>query len=81
VIEAGYKAAFTTAEGLNVWQDPFALRRIDINQQVRQWTYRWRLSAGIAPRASIKRELLPLLQMIPHEVRRPLENAWRGWRG
>jgi peptidoglycan/xylan/chitin deacetylase (PgdA/CDA1 family)/GT2 family glycosyltransferase len=81
VIESGYKAAFTTAEGLNVWQDPFALRRIDINERVKPWTYRWRLRAGIAPRASIKRELLPLLQMIPHEVRRPLENAWRGRRG
>ena len=80
VIEAGYKVAFTTAEGLNIWQDPFALRRIDINEKVAPWTYRWRLKSGISPRASLKRELMPIFQIIPHELRRPLENAWRSGR-
>jgi len=77
VIEAGYKLAFTTAEGLNVWQDPFAMRRIDINEQTAPWTYRWRLKSGVAPRTSMKQELLPLLRILPRELRRPLENAWR----
>lgn len=77
VIEAGYKVAFTTTEGLNRWQDPFALRRIDMNERVAPWTYGWRLKTGIAPRTSIKRELMPLVQMIPRELRRPLQSAWR----
>jgi peptidoglycan/xylan/chitin deacetylase (PgdA/CDA1 family)/GT2 family glycosyltransferase len=77
VIEAGYKVAFTTTEGLNVWQDPFAMRRIDMHEQISPWTYRWRLKSGVAPRKSMKQELMPLLRMIPRELRTPLEDAWR----
>ena len=80
VIEAGYKVAFTTTEGLNTWQDPFALRRIDINDRIPPWSYRWRFKTGVSPRASLKRELMPLFNVIPRELRSPLEKAWRGRR-
>ena len=72
VIEAGYKVAFTTAGGLNRWQDPFALRRIDINERIRPWTLGWRLRTGNGPRASVNEELRPLVQMIPRELRGPI---------
>ncbi len=76
VIEAGYKMAFTTAEGLNTWQDPYAMMRIDINERMAPWTYRWRLKFGVSPRQRLKRELMPLVKVIPRELRTPLEKAW-----
>ncbi len=76
VIEAGYRVAFTAANGLNLWQDPFAMMRIDINERIAPSTYRWRLRSGVSPWQSLKQELMPLFKMIPRELRAPLEKAW-----
>lgn len=81
VIEAGYEMAFTTAEGLNTWQDPFAMMRIDINQRVGPWSYGWKLRSGVSARQSVKEEIRPLLRMIPRELRAPLERIWLQRRG
>lgn len=80
VIEAGYKLAFTTAEGLNIWQDPFALKRIDFNDRVAPWSYSLQLRTGLIGRLALKQELMPLVRTIPHELRRPLAGAWRNRR-
>lgn len=64
VIEAGYRVAFTAANGLNLWQDPFAMMRIDINERIAPSTYRWRLRSGVSPWQSLKQELMPLFKMI-----------------
>lgn len=80
VIEAGYKAAFTTTEGLNIWQDPFALKRIDMNDQVGPWSYSLKLRTGLSARENLKQELTPLARIIPRELRAPLVHAWRSRR-
>ena len=67
-IEAGYELAFTTVEGLNVWEDPLALRRIEFNQLMPPIFYRWKLRRGHGPRASVKKELSPLLQLFGREA-------------
>ena len=77
VIEAGYKVAFTAAEGLNIWQDPYAMMRININERVTPWTYLWRLKYGVSPRQTLKQELMPLVKLIPHELRAPLQKVWK----
>lgn len=77
VIQAGYKMAFTTAEGLNLWQDPFALLRTEFNQRVGPWSYPWKLLTGLNVRESLKREMMPLWQVIPRGLRSPLASAWR----
>ena len=69
VIRAGYKAAFTATEGLNVWQDPFAMLRTEFNDQVPTWSYSLKLRTGLSPRESLKRELSPIIRMIPRELR------------
>ena len=68
-IEAGYKMAFTTVDGLNVWEDPFAMRRIEFNQALPPALYRWKLRSGHGPRSSVKNELAPLYRMIPRELK------------
>ncbi|HEY1581108.1 MAG TPA: polysaccharide deacetylase family protein [Terracidiphilus sp.] len=80
VIEAGYKLAFTITEGLNIWQDPFALKRIDINDRVATWSYSLKLRTGLSARESLKQEFLPLLRIIPREIRAPLVKTWRSRR-
>jgi len=81
VIEAGYKMAFTTVEGLNLWQDPFAMRRTEFNDRVFMWNYNWKLRSGVEPRQQVKAELAPLWSSLPRELRRPISSAWRRWRG
>lgn len=80
VIEAGYKLAFTTTEGLNIWQDPFAILRTEINERVAPWSYGIKLRTGVSARQSIKQELRPMWHVIPREVRAPLVKAWRSRR-
>jgi peptidoglycan/xylan/chitin deacetylase (PgdA/CDA1 family)/GT2 family glycosyltransferase len=80
VIEAGYRLAFTTDEGLNVWQDPFAIRRTEFSQSDRPILYRWMLRSGSGPRDAIKYEIAPLVRRIPREIREPLRAAWTAYR-
>ena len=77
VIRAGYKVAFTTTEGLNIWQDPFAILRTEFNDRVAPWSYTLKLRAGVSVRQSVKQELMPLWRIIPRELRAPLVKAWR----
>lgn len=77
VIQAEYKLAFTTTEGLNIWQDPFALLRTEFNDRVAPWSYSLKLRTGLGIRESVKQELLPLWRLIPRELRAPLVKAWR----
>lgn len=69
VIRAGYKVAFTTTEGLNVWQDPFAMLRTEFNDSVKPWTYAVKLRRGVSARQSVNQELMPLWNVIPRELR------------
>ncbi|WP_348260952.1 polysaccharide deacetylase family protein [Telmatobacter sp. DSM 110680] len=80
VVEAGYKFAFTTVEGLNSWQDPFAMLRTEVNESVAPWSYGWKLATGVSPLQSLKVEVSPLLRMIPRELRGPFESALEKWR-
>jgi peptidoglycan/xylan/chitin deacetylase (PgdA/CDA1 family) len=77
VIEAGYKLAFTTAEGLNVWQDRFAIQRTEFNELLAPGFYGWKLRSGLAPWQSVKYEVMPLLNMLPREIRGPLLEGWK----
>ena len=77
VIRAGYKVAFTTTEGLNVWQDPFAMLRSEFNDGVKPWTYAWKLRHGTGVRQSLRQELMPLRQVLPRELRGPFASARR----
>jgi len=80
VVEAGYKIAFTATEGLNVWQDPFAMLRIGINELLPPWTYLWKVRTGGTPRQSLKQQVMPMVRMIPREIRNPLRATWKRWR-
>jgi peptidoglycan/xylan/chitin deacetylase (PgdA/CDA1 family)/GT2 family glycosyltransferase len=77
VIRAGYKLAFTTTEGLNIWQDPFALLRTEINDLVAPWSYSLKLRTGVGVRESLKHELGPLCRIIPRQLRASVVKAWR----
>lgn len=77
VIRAGYRVAFTTTEGLNVWQDPFAMLRTEFNDRVKPWTYAWKLRHGTGVRQSLRQELEPVRQIIPREFRAPFADARR----
>ena len=79
-IEAGYRMAFTTVEGLNVWEDPFAMRRIAFNQMLPPILYRWNLRSGHGLRSSVKNELRPLYKMLPPEVKARIQAARKRWR-
>lgn len=80
VIEAGYKVAFSTVEGLNVWQDPYSLMRTDFSDLVPPSFYSWKLRHGMGPRRSLKEEAMPLFRLMPRRVKRPIEAAWKQWR-
>ena len=57
VAEAGYKGAVTTAPGLNWWQDPLALRRIDIHSSDAGWDVVGKLVTGRDVRSGIRNQL------------------------
>jgi len=57
VAEAGYKGAVTTAPGLNWWQDPLALRRIDIHSSDAGWDVMGKLVTGRDVRSGIRNQL------------------------
>ena len=80
VILAGYKVAFTTTEGLNIWQDPFALLRTEFNDRVAPWSYSLKLHSGLSFRESLKREMKPLWRILPRELRGPIEKVWKSLR-
>jgi len=73
-IEAGYKLAFTTIEGLNLWEDPFSLRRIEFNQVLPPIFYRWKLRRGHGPRGSVRKELAPLYNSLPPKMKARLDS-------
>ena len=73
--EAGYKLAFSTVEGLNLWEDPFSLRRVEFNQVLPPIFYRWKLHRGHGPGGSIRKELRPLYHSLPSKMRAKLEST------
>jgi peptidoglycan/xylan/chitin deacetylase (PgdA/CDA1 family) len=77
VIEAGYKLAFTTLEGLNLWQDPFDMMRLEFNQVLPPLFYGWKLRRGHGPMSSLKNKLAPLYRMIPQAMKAKIEAARR----
>jgi peptidoglycan/xylan/chitin deacetylase (PgdA/CDA1 family) len=46
VADAGYRAAVTTAPGVNHWKDPFALNRIEIHSDDGVWNALGKLATG-----------------------------------
>lgn len=57
VAQAGYKAAVTTAPGLNTWQDPLALRRIEIHSKDTALDIMGKLAIGKDVRRGVKNQL------------------------
>lgn len=72
-IEAGYKLAFTTLEGLNVWEDPLTMRRVEFNQLLPTVFYRWKLRWGYGPWSSVRNELAPLYRLLPPKIKAMLD--------
>ena len=59
VLEAGYKAAVTTDAGLNRWQDPLALQRLEVDERDWLMDFALKLSTGRNFRRSVMMRLRP----------------------
>jgi peptidoglycan/xylan/chitin deacetylase (PgdA/CDA1 family) len=54
VLEAGYKAAVTTDAGLNQWQDPLALCRLEVDDRDWLLDFAIKIASGRNPRRSLQ---------------------------
>ncbi len=61
VVEAGYKAAVTTEPGLNGWQDPLALKRLEIGEVDTPLDFALKVELGWSPLQSLRGRLRRLL--------------------
>lgn len=50
VAEAGYCLAFTTLPGTNWWNDPLCLNRADINENISDLDFAWKVRSGFGVR-------------------------------
>jgi peptidoglycan/xylan/chitin deacetylase (PgdA/CDA1 family) len=57
VAEAGYAAAVTTRPGLNGWQDPLALKRLELSDLDTTLDFALKLAMGWSPLRSVMTRL------------------------